>query len=197
MEKRVRFQSVWLPWLLVAPQMAIVLVFFFWPAGQALYQSVLQEDAFGGSREFVGLDNFARLWSDTSYLASFKTTVASVQAYRAGDRVSYDGTWTLQRDSLLANLPVGYSDGYRRAHSNKADVLVRGRRAPVLGNVTMNTTMVDVTDIPGVQAGDEVVLFGAQGQERITQAEIEKISGVVLADQYTIWGASNPKIVRR
>ena len=57
--------------------------------------------------------------------------------------------------------------------------------------------MVDVTDIPGVQAGDEVVLFGAQGGERITQAEIEKISGVILADQYTIWGAANPKIVRR
>ena len=132
-----------------------------------------------------------------AHVASFKTTVASVQAYRAGDRVSYDGTWTLQRDSLLANLPVGYSDGYRRAHSNQADVLVRGQRARVLGNVTMNTTMVDVTDIPGVRAGDEVVLFGAQGDERITQAEIEKISGVVLADQYTIWGASNPKIVRR
>ena len=132
-----------------------------------------------------------------AHVASFKTTVASVQAYRAGDRVSYDGTYTLERDSLLANLPVGYSDGYRRAHSNQADVLVRGQRARVLGNVTMNTTMVDVTDIPGVQAGDEVVLFGAQGQQRITQAEIEKISGVVLADQYTIWGASNPKIVRR
>ena len=132
-----------------------------------------------------------------AHVASFKTTVASVQAYRAGDRVSYDGTYTLERDSLLANLPVGYSDGYRRAHSNQADVLVRGQRARVLGNVTMNTTMVDVTDIPGVQAGDEVVLFGAQGQQRITQAEIEKISGVVLADQYTIWGAANPKIVRR
>ncbi|MFM7025978.1 MAG: sn-glycerol-3-phosphate ABC transporter permease UgpA [Limnohabitans sp.] len=74
MEKRVRFKSRWLPWLLIAPQLSIVLVFFFWPAGQALYQSVLQEDAFGGSREFVGLDNFARLWSDASYLASFKTT---------------------------------------------------------------------------------------------------------------------------
>ena len=132
-----------------------------------------------------------------AHVASIKTRVASVQAYRVGDRVSYDGTWTLERDSLLANLPVGYSDGYRRAHSNQADVLVRGRRARVLGNVTMNTTMVDVTDIPGVRAGDEVVLFGAQGDERITQAEIEKISGVVLADQYTIWGASNPKIVRR
>ena len=74
MEKRVRFQSVWLPWLLVAPQMAIVLVFFFWPAGQALWQSVLQQDAFGTSTEFVGLENFSRLWADNTYLASFQTT---------------------------------------------------------------------------------------------------------------------------
>ncbi len=74
MEKRVLFKSPWLPWLLVAPQLAIVLVFFFWPAGQALYQSVLQEDAFGTSREFVGWENFQRLFDDASYLASFKTT---------------------------------------------------------------------------------------------------------------------------
>ncbi len=73
-EKRVRFKSWWLPWVLVAPQMAIVLVFFFWPAGQALFQSVLQEDAFGTSSEFVGLQNFQRLWDDDTYLASFKTT---------------------------------------------------------------------------------------------------------------------------
>ena len=73
-EKRVRFKSWWLPWVLVAPQMAIVLVFFFRPAGQALFQSVLQEDAFGTSSEFVGLQNFRRLWQDASYLASFKTT---------------------------------------------------------------------------------------------------------------------------
>ena len=74
MEKRVRFRSAWLPWLLIAPQMAIVLVFFFWPAGQALWQSVLQQDAFGTSTEFVGLENFSRLWADDSYLASFQTT---------------------------------------------------------------------------------------------------------------------------
>ncbi len=73
-EKRVRFKSWWLPWVLVAPQMAIVLVFFFWPAGQALFQSVLQEDAFGLSSQFVGLQNFQRLWEDETYLASFKTT---------------------------------------------------------------------------------------------------------------------------
>ena len=74
MEKRVRFQSRWLPWALIAPQMVVVLVFFFWPAAQALYQSVLTQDAFGGSVEFVGSENFDRLFSDTSYLASFYTT---------------------------------------------------------------------------------------------------------------------------
>jgi sn-glycerol 3-phosphate transport system permease protein len=74
MEKRVRFKSAWLPWLLIAPQMAVVLVFFFWPAGQALYQSLLTQDPFGLSTEFVGLENFERLVNDGTYLASFKTT---------------------------------------------------------------------------------------------------------------------------
>ncbi|MFM7331034.1 MAG: sn-glycerol-3-phosphate ABC transporter permease UgpA [Brachymonas sp.] len=73
-EKRVVFRSSWLPWALVAPQLAIVLVFFFWPAGQALYQSVLQQDAFGTSTEFVGFLNFKNLFADSTYLASFKTT---------------------------------------------------------------------------------------------------------------------------
>jgi sn-glycerol 3-phosphate transport system permease protein len=73
-EKRVVFRSSWLPWALVAPQMAVVLVFFFWPAGQALYQSVLLQDAFGTSTEFVGLQNFKQLFADETYLASFKTT---------------------------------------------------------------------------------------------------------------------------
>lgn len=74
MEKRVRFNSRWLPWLLVAPQMAVVLVFFFWPAAQALYQSLLTQDAFGMSTEFVGMENFARLFADSTYLESFQTT---------------------------------------------------------------------------------------------------------------------------
>jgi sn-glycerol 3-phosphate transport system permease protein len=73
-EKRVRFKSVWLPWALVAPQMAVVLVFFFWPAGQAIYQSVLSQDVFGTSVEFVGLENFQRVFGDETYHASFYTT---------------------------------------------------------------------------------------------------------------------------
>lgn len=132
-----------------------------------------------------------------AHVASFKSQVATVQAYPAGNTVSYDRTCELKRDSLLANIPVGYSDGYRRAFSNKGSMLIRGQRAPVVGRVTMNTTMVDVTDIPGVRAGDEVVLFGKQGDAEITLAEVEDITGVILADQYTVWGATNPKILRR
>ena len=74
MEKRVVFRSSWLPWLLLLPQMAVILVFFFWPAAQALLQSLQQQDPFGTSIEFVGLANFRQLLEDPSYVESFKTT---------------------------------------------------------------------------------------------------------------------------
>ncbi|MCK6420051.1 MAG: sn-glycerol-3-phosphate ABC transporter permease UgpA [Aquabacterium sp.] len=73
-EKRVRFRSRWLPWVLLAPQVTIIAVFFFWPAGQALVQSLQQQDAFGTSVEWVGAENFARLFADPSYFESFRTT---------------------------------------------------------------------------------------------------------------------------
>ncbi len=73
-EKRVQFRSAWLPWLLMAPQLVVIGVFFFWPAAQAVLQSFQVQDAFGISTKWVGLENFARLFGDESYLASFKTT---------------------------------------------------------------------------------------------------------------------------
>ena len=73
-EKRVVFRSRWLPWALLAPQAIIIAVFFFWPAAQALLQSLQQSDAFGTSVEWIGLENFRNLWNDDTYLASFKTT---------------------------------------------------------------------------------------------------------------------------
>jgi sn-glycerol 3-phosphate transport system permease protein len=74
MEKRARFKSAWLPYALVAPQILVTLLFFFWPAAQALYQSVLLQDAFGASSQFVWFDNFKDLFNDSNYLESFKTT---------------------------------------------------------------------------------------------------------------------------
>src|SRR3954468_23129776 len=74
MEKRVTFRSRWLPWALLAPQVAVIAVFFFWLAAQALLQSLQQQDAFGTSVQWIGLENFQNLWNDESYLASFETT---------------------------------------------------------------------------------------------------------------------------
>lgn len=132
-------------------------------------------------------------------IMSFKTKVAGVQFYPKGSTVGYDGTHTLQRDSYLANLPFGYSDRYRRAFTNKGVVLIGGMRAPALGKVSMNTTMVDVTDIitrQSVNIGDEVVIYGRQGKVQISQGEIEGINDALLADLYTIWGNSNPRVIK-
>jgi sn-glycerol 3-phosphate transport system permease protein len=74
LDKRVFFKSAWLPWVLIAPQALVIAVFFFWPAAQALLQSLQQSDAFGTSVDWVGLENFRNLWNDASYLASFQTT---------------------------------------------------------------------------------------------------------------------------
>lgn len=130
-------------------------------------------------------------------LMAFKTQVATVNAYLKGTTVGYDQTYTLKRDSLLANLPLGYSDGYRRAFSNKAYVLIRGHKVPVVGRTSMNTTMVDVTDFPDIRANDEVVLFGQQGVESVKQSDLEEYNGALLADVYTMWGNSNPKVLVR
>ena len=137
--------------------------------------------------------------SHTEYwrVMQFKSRVASVNPYPKGNTVGYDRTYTLTRDSLLANIPAGYSDGYRRALSNKAHVLIHGQRVPVVGNVSMNMLMADVTDVPGVHPGDEVVLFGTQGDAEVTQAELEQFNGALLADLYTVWGNSNPKLLKK
>ncbi|CUA81636.1 MULTISPECIES: alanine racemase [Gulbenkiania] len=135
-------------------------------------------------------------YTEYKRVMAFKSRVASVNRYPAGNTVGYDRTFTLKRDSVLANIPMGYSDGYRRVFTNKGFVLINGQRAPVVGKVSMNTTMVDVTDIPGVKPGAEVVLFGKQGKAEITQAEVEDINGALLADLYTVWGNSNPKVLK-
>ena len=128
---------------------------------------------------------------------AFKTQVAVVNSYLKGSTVGYDQTYTLTRDSRLANLPFGYSDGYRRAFSNKAYVLINGHKVPVVGKVSMNTTMVDVTDFPDIKAGDEVVVYGSQGKEEVKQADLEEYNGALLADLYTVWGNSNQRKLKQ
>ena len=128
---------------------------------------------------------------------AFKTQVAVVNSYLKGTTVGYDETYTLKRDSRLANLPFGYSDGYRRVFSNKGYVLINGHKVPVVGKVSMNTTMVDVTDFPDIKAGDEVVVYGKQGNEEVKQADVEEYNGALLADLYTVWGNSNQRKLKK
>ncbi|MEZ8741993.1 alanine racemase [Photobacterium swingsii] len=129
-------------------------------------------------------------------IVSFKTRIASLHHFPAGSTIGYGSTAVLERDSVLANLPIGYSDGFARSLSNKAEVLINGQRAKVMGMASMNTTMVDVTDIVDVEANSEVVIFGPQGNDVITSDETEERSGRILPEHYTIWGATNPRIYR-
>jgi len=103
---------------------------------------------------------------------SWKTAVVHLKTVAPGTPVSYGGTWTARRPTRIATLPVGYADGYSRRLSNRAQVLVRGQRAPVVGRVCMDLCMVDVTDVAAASLGDEVVLLGQQGQDNIGAVEV-------------------------
>jgi alanine racemase len=102
----------------------------------------------------------------------FVTAVAFLKKVPPGTPLSYGGTFRTTRESLIATLPVGYADGYSRGLSNRSEVLVRGRRAPQAGTVCMDLCLADVSDVPGVQVGDEVVLLGRQGEEEISADEL-------------------------
>ena len=102
----------------------------------------------------------------------FLSKVTHVKTLPAGREVSYGGTYTTTKDTVIATVPVGYADGYRRNLSGKFYVLIHGKRAPILGRICMDQMMVDVTGIPNVQPGDRVTLVGTDGEETITMEEI-------------------------
>ncbi len=130
----------------------------------------------------IGLLQFGVLPHPGSFLAqvrtepvfSFRTRVGIVKRLPAGTTVSYGRTRTLARESRVAVLCAGYGDGIPRSVSNRASVLVRGVRCPVLGRVTMDQTVVDTTDVPGVACGDEAVIVGRQGADEITVGEFSR-----------------------
>lgn len=110
---------------------------------------------------------------------SLKTKIAFLKKTPAGRSISYGRTYITQKQTVIATLPIGYADGYGRILSNKAKVLVRGQRAPVVGKVTMDQTMVDVGHIEGVTLGDEVVLIGRQSDSEIKCEELARIAGTI------------------
>jgi alanine racemase len=110
---------------------------------------------------------------------AFKTQVAQVKEVPAGEGISYGATYITTVPTRVATLPVGYADGFRRAPANWGEVLIHGQRAPLIGRVCMDQCMIDVTQIAGVRAGDEVVLIGRQGGADLTAEEVAARLGTI------------------
>ena len=108
---------------------------------------------------------------------SLYSHIVYCKTIHAGQSVSYGGLFTAQKDTRVATIPVGYGDGYPRSLSGKGYVLIRGKKAPILGRVCMDQFMVDISEIPGVMEGDKVTLLGVDGTERITAEELGELSG--------------------
>jgi len=117
--------------------------------------------------------------ADLRPVLSLVTRIAFLKKVPEGIPISYGRTFVTKRESMIATIPIGYADGYSRGLSNRGEAIVRNVRVPVAGRVCMDMTMLDVTDVPGVSEGDEVVLIGSQGNERITAGDIAVKTGTI------------------
>ena len=127
---------------------------------------------------------------------TFKTCIAQVKTLPPGSFVGYGNTYRTKGEERIAVIPVGYADGFRRAPGNWGYVLVRGRRAPIVGRVCMDQAMIDVTHIPGVRQGDEVVLIGVQGEQEITVDEVAERLGTINYEVISTILSRVPRTVR-
>ncbi len=125
---------------------------------------------------------------------TWKTLIAQIKTVPAGSLIGYGCTYETTHESRIAVLPVGYYDGYDRAMSNLAYVLIRGKRAPVRGRICMNMCMVDVTDIPDAEPGDDVVLLGRQGGESLSAEQLATWAGTINYELTTQIQTNIPRI---
>ncbi len=123
---------------------------------------------------------------------TWRSSVTFARRLPAGEVVSYGHRYRLERDANVATVPVGYADGYPRSVSSGAEALIRGRRCPVAGSVTMDQLMLDCDDLP-VEAGDEVVLLGAQGAETVSADELAAHAGTIAYEILTGIGQRVPR----
>ncbi len=125
---------------------------------------------------------------------TFKTSVVILKDFPAGYSIGYGRTYVTERSSRIATIPVGYGDGYGVVMSNRGEALVRGKRAPIVGRISMDMCTVDVTDIPGCEIGDEVVLMGRQGEEYISATEIAEKAGTISYEILCALGKRAPRV---
>jgi alanine racemase len=124
---------------------------------------------------------------------SLRTRITYLKRVETGAPLGYGGTFVTRRESLIATLPIGYEDGLRRELSNRGRVLVRGQSAPIVGRISMDLTLIDVTDIPQAAIGDEVVILGSQGEDCITAEEVAGLIGTI---SYEITCAISDRVPR-
>lgn len=126
---------------------------------------------------------------------SWKTRVVSVREIETGESAGYNMTFHAVRKTRLALIPVGYADGLNRLLSNRGHALVRGLKVPIAGRVSMDQTILDVTDVPGVEIGDEVALIGSQGAESITANDLADATGTIPYEVTCAIGARVPRLI--
>jgi alanine racemase len=127
-------------------------------------------------------------------ILSLRTKVIQMRTLKPGDSVSYNRTFVAKRPSTIAVLPIGYADGYNRRLSNTGFVLIHGRRAPIVGLVCMDMTMVDVTETPPVQVGDTVTLIGQDGQDAIWADDLARWTGTIAYETLCAIGPRIPRL---
>ena len=126
---------------------------------------------------------------------AWKTQVTSLRTIQQGESTGYGNTFVAAQETRLALLPVGYADGYNRLLSNRGHVLIRGEKAPIAGRVSMDQTVVDVTEIPGVAIGDEVMLLGNQGTRSIDAWDLADLTGTIPWDVLCAMSSRVPRIL--
>jgi alanine racemase len=141
-----------------------------------------------------GISIYGCEWPGTRLALALRAAVTHLKTVEKGATVGYGALWRATATSRVATVSIGYADGVHRARANKGQVLVRGRRAPLIGMVSMDAITVDVTDVPGVQLGDAVTLIGADGEERITAEEVAAWSGTI---SYEVLTSLGPRVERR
>jgi alanine racemase len=110
---------------------------------------------------------------------SLRSRIMLLKTVRKGEKLGYGCSFETSSDSLIATVPIGYDDGYRRALSNRGRVIVGGKFAPVVGRVSMVLTLIDVTDVPGVSLDDQVTLLGRDGELSITAEDLAGLAGTI------------------
>jgi len=133
---------------------------------------------------------------DLRPVMTFKTRLMQVKRVRAGTGIGYGHTFITGRESTIGVLPVGYADGYKRGLQNGGEVLIRGKRAPVVGAVSMDLTTIDVTDVPGASVEDEVILWGGAGEAMISVNDVARLVQTISYEMLCTVGNRVPRVCR-